>query len=217
MPRYLDIQTWNRRELFHFFKSYEQPFFNICAEVEVTTLRQYVKAHQLSFFVAALYLSTKAANAIESFRYRLRGEQVLVHEVLHAGSTVLQPNEAFTFCYFDYTANFAAFHATAKEKLAQITAGAHLFEPREERDDLLHYSMIPWISFTSFAHARRLRSEDSVPKIVFGKYYEAGGTVKMPVSVEVHHALLDGLHIGKFFALFENYLAHPAASLLTSA
>ncbi len=184
---------------------------------EVTGLRQYVKEHQLSFFVVALYLSTKAANAVSPFRYRLRGEQVLVHDVIHAGSTVLQPNEAFTFCYFDYTTNFEEFHADAKRKLAQIAAGAQVFEPRETQDDLLHYSMIPWISFTSFAHARRLRSEDSVPKIVFGKYYEGEGKIKMPVSVEVHHALLDGLHVGKFFALFENYLACPSLALFESA
>lgn len=213
MPRYLDIQTWNRREHFYFFKKYELPFFNICAEVDVTALQRHVKEHGLSFFVAALYLSTKAANTIEPFRYRLRGERVLLHDVIHAGSTVLLPNEAFTFCYFDYTPNFNAFHAAAKHKLAQIANGGQEFEPREDRDDLVHYSMIPWLSFTSFAHARKLNAEDSIPKIVFGKYHEVEEKLMMPVSVEVHHALLDGLHVGKFFELFQRELLQPEFSL----
>ena len=33
----------------------------------------------------------------------------------------------------------------------------------------------------------------------------------MPFSVEVHHALLDGLHVGRFLARFEAALAAPEA------
>ena len=62
--------------------------------------------------------------------------------------------------------------------------------------------MIPWISFTSFTHARKPAKEDSVPKIVFGKYTKKNDSVKMPVSVEVHHSLMDGIHVGKFFEQF---------------
>ncbi|MES1244894.1 MAG: hypothetical protein ABUT39_25020 [Acidobacteriota bacterium] len=44
------------------------------------------------------------------------------------------------------------------------------------------------MSFTSIAHARNWRREDSVPKTVFGKVSEQGGRRLMPVSVEAHHA-----------------------------
>jgi chloramphenicol O-acetyltransferase type A len=33
----------------------------------------------------------------------------------------------------------------------------------------------------------------------------------MPISVEVHHALMDGLHVGLFFSQLEDALAKPAA------
>jgi chloramphenicol O-acetyltransferase type A len=66
--------------------------------------------------------------------------------------------------------------------------------------------VIPWVAFTSFAHARRHGTEDSVPKIVFGKRHERGGRHRMPVSVEVHHALVDGLHVGRFFEGFQERL-----------
>lgn len=212
MPQFLDLQTWNRREHFHFFKNYEQPFFNICAEIEVTPVLQYAKAHGLSFFVASLYLSTRAANEIAAFRYRLRGERVLVHEVIHAGSTILREDEAFGFCYFDYTPDFQKFHQAALPKMKQAAQQRKL-EPHDERDDLLHYSVIPWIAFTGFMHARRLGTNDSVPKIVFGKYHAAGNAVKMPVSVEAHHALMDGWHAGKFFESLQNYFLNPQTAL----
>jgi chloramphenicol O-acetyltransferase type A len=31
----------------------------------------------------------------------------------------------------------------------------------------------------------------------------------MPLSVEAHHALIDGVHIGKYFQEFERGLAEP--------
>ena len=74
--------------------------------------------------------------------------------------------------------------------------------------------MIPWISFTSFAHARKPGKEDSVPKIVFGKYTQKNDLTKTPVSVEVHHSLMDGIHVGKFFELFQVYLNSPEMYLM---
>lgn len=213
MPQYLDLQTWNRREHFHFFKTYEQPFFNICAEVEVGALLKYCKAQRLSFFIASLFLSTKTANAIAPFRYRLRGEQVLVHDRVDAGSAVLMRDETFDFCYFDFTPDFQRFHQNAKRRLEELTQGRGRFETREGRDDLLYYSVIPWVSFTSFANAQKSFTQSSAPKIVFGKYHEVGGRIMMPVSVEVHHALMDGLHVGRYFELFQRELLQPEASL----
>jgi chloramphenicol O-acetyltransferase type A len=37
--------------------------------------------------------------------------------------------------------------------------------------------------------------------------------MKMPVSVEVHHALMDGLHAGRYFEGLENCFSSPRAAL----
>ena len=39
------------------------------------------------FFLVTLYLSLRAANRVENFHYRLRDERVLIHDVIHGGST----------------------------------------------------------------------------------------------------------------------------------
>jgi chloramphenicol O-acetyltransferase type A len=208
MPRFLDLDTWPRRSHFDFYRAFDQPFFNLCAEVDVTALAERCREEGgPSFFVASLYLSLLAVNDVEAFHYRLRGDRVLVHDVVHGGSTVLRPDETFAFAYFDFAPDFARFAAAAERTLEAVRQGPAGLDARTERDDLVHYSVLPWVSFTSFAHARLRRSEDSVPKIVFGKHREAGGRRRMPVSVEVHHALVDGLHVGRFFERFESHLA----------
>lgn len=84
------------------------------------------------------------------------------------------------------------------------------FEPREEQNALLHFTTLPWLHFTSFSHARNWGREDSVPKLAFGRLQADGGRLWLPVSVEVHHALMDGLHLGRYVQALEAAMAEPA-------
>ena len=70
-----------------------------------------------------------------------------------------------------------------------------------------------WVSFTSFMHALDLASVDSVPRFAWGKFFEEGALLKMPLSVQVHHALMDGIHVGRFYAKVQDYLYEPDSIL----
>jgi chloramphenicol O-acetyltransferase type A len=213
MPEYLDTEVWSRRHLFRLFKDYDDPFVNICADVDVTPLLAFARERGLSLFVTYHFLSTKTANELEPFRYRLRGERVVVHERVDAGAIVLLADDSFTFVYFDYEEEFESFHARARAAVERARAEPPPLDARAERDDLIYHSVIPWVSFTSISHARDARRQSGIPKVTFGKYRELGGRVLMPVSVEVHHALMDGLHIGRFFERLEGHFKDPRAAL----
>lgn len=214
MPEYLDTETWNRRRQFEFFKGFDNPFFNICADVDVAPLLGLTRAaRKISFFIAYHFLSMKAVNEVEPFRYRLRGDRVLIHQRIHAGTTLLLDDETFTFVYFDYEDDFELFHARARATVESARAGASRLDEREGQDDLIHHSVIPWVKFNSISHARNWGRLDSIPKIAFGKYRVEGERIMMPVSVEVHHALVDGLHVGRYFEKLENYFSNPRPAL----
>lgn len=209
-PARLDLAGWSRRQHFEFFRRYERPWFNLCAEADVTALAARCgEPGGPSFFLASLWTSLVAANEVEELRYRLRGDEVVVHPLIHGGSTVLMPDETFAFAYFDHEPDFPTFAAAAAAELARVRAGGSGLEPHPERDDLIHYSVIPWVSFTSFSHARTRAADLSVPKIVFGRHRQVGDRRSMPLSVEVHHALVDGLHVGRFYRRFEELAARP--------
>jgi len=209
MPKYLNIEKWKRREHFHLFKQYDNPFFNMCAEVDISKTITYTQAHELSFFITLLYLSTRVTNEIENFHYRLEGDKVRIFETIHPSSTVLNTDETFSFSYFTYHSSFRDFYSNSLEILKRFKEGYSNADPANDRHDLIHYSVIPWIRFTSFSHARRFGNSDSIPKIVMGKYESDGLKVKMPVSVEVHHSLMDGLHVGRYFERLQNFLDNP--------
>jgi chloramphenicol O-acetyltransferase type A len=214
MPEYLDLEKWSRRAQFEFFKTYDNPFFNITASVDVTSLLDLTRADKgISFFIAYHFLSIKAANEVENFRYRLDGERVRIYERIHAGTIVLLPNESFTFVYFDYQTNYGEFQTRARVAVDRALVGEPDLEQRADREDLIHHSVLPWIAFTSISHARKFKQPDSVPKIAFGKYTTENGRTRMPVSVEVHHALMDGLHVARYFEKFQGYLDDPRSAL----
>lgn len=62
------------------------------------------------------------------------------------------------------------------------------FEP-----NVIHFSALPWIDFISLSHARSYTFPDSCPKSSFRIMTIAEvGKRTMPVSIHVHHGLMDG-------------------------
>lgn len=66
---------------------------------------------------------------------------------------------------------------------------------------------MPWLDFTSVSHARHFKFEDSCPKISFGKMTGEGEDRIMPVSIHVHHALMDGYEVGLFVEEFQQLMS----------
>jgi len=213
MAEYLDVNAWARRELFEFYRDYDNPFFNICARVDVTRLLALLHERAgVSVSLTYHYFALRIANDIEPFRYRLRKERVLVHEVIHGGTTVLMPNETFAFAYFNYEEDFEKFIGAAQQAVEMVRTGDGHLRP-EASDNRIHFTTLPWVSFTSFAHARKYDPKDSVPKIAFGKFAKEGERVLLPISVAVHHALVDGLHVGRYLTRLEEALSQPEVYL----
>lgn len=205
MYQLLDLENWNRKATFHFFRNYDDPFFNITANLDVTGLYDYCKKQSLSYSLACLYFSLKTANELEAFRLRLFNGEVVVFDTIHAGTTILHDDDTFSFAYFDMQPDIETFISEGRQKIETQKQSKKL-KPRDKDLDMIHYSTIPWISFTGIKHARRFGPMDTIPKIVFGKIFEENGRRKMPLSVEVNHAMMDGLHVGRYFEKFQETL-----------
>ncbi|MCD4685024.1 MAG: chloramphenicol acetyltransferase [Anaerolineae bacterium] len=209
---YIDMDTWPRRDHFQLFRTWDFPHFNLCANVDITAFRPAVKRRGVSFTVAVLYVITRVANAIPEFRYRIRGDAVVEHEVVHPGTTILAADDLFIFCYLDYTEDFAAFATQATAQITKIREQS-ILTPNAEKDDLSYTTAMPWVSFTSVMHPLKLSPVDSIPRIAWGKFFTEGARLKMPVSVQAHHGLVDGVHAGRYFERLQTYLDDPDAVL----
>ena len=202
--RIIDIERWARKEQFHFFKGYDNPFFGLTADIEVGKLLEYTRLRGHSFFAAYLYISQLQVNKIKEFRYRIMDDQVVDYAKISAGSTVLKTNKVFTFCYFNYIKSFKAFEAHVLEQIENCRQPESLLDDHDHNLAQVHYSVIPWVHFRGLSHPRNYGIGDSIPKIVFGKYVRDNGSTSMPISIEAHHALMDGFHMGQYFEGFQS-------------
>jgi chloramphenicol O-acetyltransferase type A len=210
--RHINLETWPRREHFKVFSAFDHPHFSMCANVDLTTFYPVVKQRGISSNVAIVYVLARAANAILEFRYRIRAGEVVEHEIVHPSTTILTGEDLFSFCTFDYIEKFSEFAARAAERMAYVKEDPTL-KDEPGRDDLLFMTAIPWVSFTSFMHPLHLDPADSVPRFAWGKFFEEGKFLKMPLGVQAHHALVDGVHVGRYFVEVEDYLHHPSSVL----
>lgn len=198
----IEIEKWNRKATFEFFRDYADPFFNFTANLDVTNLYHFCKKHKLSFSIANLFCSIQTANEIREFRIRLKDEKLVEFDRIHATQTILNDDETFSFCYFETKDDIFEFNEAGKKALEKYKA-LKTFDVETGRLDLVYYSVIPWVSFTSFKHATPLDNKQTIPRIVSGKYFEENGKIKLPHSVEANHFIMDGFHVGKYFNLLQ--------------
>ena len=84
----------------------------------------------------------------------------------------------------------------------------------EVRDDLIYYSVIPWVSFKTFTHPKQGGIKNAIPRIGIGKYFAQESVYKIPLSVEVNHMCVDGYHLGQFFQTLQALFDKPELSLV---
>jgi chloramphenicol O-acetyltransferase type A len=219
MSHYLDLSTWPRRDAFEFFRHFDKPFFNVCVRLDVSPLKAALAQWPgIGLSLACYHVALRLANRHTPFRLRLEQGRVRVHDEVHGSTTVLRDDgESFFFADLVHCPDFSAFcaQATAAIDAARTRRGA--FEPKPDESAVVYFTTLPWLHFTSFSHARRWardgQRDDSIPRFAFGRAERDSARLWLPMSVEVHHALMDGVHVGRFVQDFEAMLAEPRAWL----
>ena len=198
MYKEIDLQNWSRLDTYNHFSAFELPFFNICCNVDITPVYQKCKINKQSISLALQYCCLQAANNIDEFKLRILNGGVVQYDVIHAGAIVLLPDNNIRFCMYEHTAGFEEFESKASVTRQEVLITRQT-QPRSQEQDVIHFSVLPWVSFTSISHPRGLNSKmESIPKITLGKFYKSEGRILLPVSVEVNHCLMDGYHLGLF-------------------
>jgi len=200
----INTNTWKRKEHFEFFSNFEDPFFGIVSEIDCTEAYDHCKLNNLSFFSFYLHRSLLAVNQIEEFKTRIVNNDVIIYDNIHASATIAREDGTFAFSFVEFQQDFSIFNKMLKVEIEAVnnSTGLRLNESAA-RNDLIHYSSIPWKKFTGLNQPCDFKERDSIPKIVFGKFYLNNNRKIMPVSVDVHHGLADGLHVAEFLDVFQ--------------
>lgn len=202
----IDLNTWERATHFNFFRRMDYPQYLICSNIDVTHFLSETKRRKIPFYYAMIYAATHTLNQVKAFKYRIRGDQVALHDTIHPSFTDMdEGSELFKMVTVDMEADIETFvEKTRRKSINQ--KDYFVRQDVEGRDDLTYITCIPWVSFTNLSHTISFNKDDSIPRLSWGKYFKEGERVLLPFSAQAHHSFVDGFHMGKYYNAIQQFL-----------
>ena len=204
MKNKLALDTWPRKQHFGFYNQFEQPYFTVTVNLQMQRIYEMSKREGVPFSLSCLYVLQLALASYAPMRYRIEEGVPYEYEQVDISSVFLRQDDTFRFVRLTPEQDFSRFisvNVHNKEEQLEGKLISQQFLSESQVPNCVHVSILPWLSFTSFAHARLSKDDFGIPKLVFGKYNKADGT--MPLCIEVHHALMDGLHVAEFLQILQ--------------
>lgn len=202
MMKRIDLAAYPRRDHFNHFCAMAYPYVGVTVEADVTGLLELCREKGYSFYLMVLHAAALAADEVPEFRRRIDQGGIVEYDECPTSHTELKPDGTYAYCTLRH-------HMPLTDYLAQAEAARRKTRESgsiEEEDDvqaMYFISTLPWLHYTQLVQPVAC-GEESNPRITWGKYRtNADGRMMLPLSVLVHHALADGVHIAKFYEAFD--------------
>lgn len=207
--KYLDMETYKRKNHFEYFNSLAYPYVGLTVNVDITDLLKTIKAKRLPFFLSVCYCVSRAANRVPEFRQRILNNQIIEYDDCLTSHTVALSDGTYCYCDLDSNRSFEDYICYAVYEQEKAKQKNSIDENADDTLGKIFISTIPWVSYTALINPTPVPA-DSNPRITWGKYFVQNEKVLLPVSVLCHHALVDGLHISKFYDFLNEEVAAVA-------
>ena len=195
-----DTDNWARKEHFNIFKNYAQNAFSITVGVEITDLLSNAKAQGYKFYPVMIHQIATVLNRYPEFKMAIKDDELIVYDQVNPSYTIPHTDEeSFSSIWSEYQQDIAAFVAEYEHDTQIYGADLSYFPKGELPENIFYISALPWISFTSFSMQFASLHNLFTPIVTLGKYFKRDYKVFIPVALQLHHAVGDGFHAGRFF------------------
>lgn len=194
----IDMSQYKRIDHFNYFRALPNPFVGVTVNADVTDLVKFCKETGYSFFLSFLRAAALAANSVPEFRQRIRGDSIVEYKSCGTSHIELLPDDTYSYCTLYHDMPYIDYLCSAEERRTLAREKRDISED-EDVEGLYFITSLPWLNYTSFIQPTG-SSDESNPRISWGKYCSTPeGKYIMPVTVLANHAIVDGIHISRFF------------------
>ncbi len=189
----IDIESWERKEFYRHFINEVVCTYSVTVNIDITNLKG------VRLYPTLIWLLTKSVNSMPQFRTALTEEGLGIYDSMHPAYTVFnKENKNFSAIWTEFNSDYESFLDSYILDTARYSASER-YEPKPGRPaNSFDISMIPWFTFTSFNLQVLGGGKYLLPIFTLGKFFEENGKRLIPLSLQVHHAVCDGYHVGKF-------------------
>ena len=207
MDRYIDVETWPRKDAYRLFSRGYLPYFSVTTPLDVTELHRFTKKEGLSFYRAMVYIVSRAMNELEPFRLRIRKDGIAVCETVSPSYTTAGRDGSFGISDVEYLPGetMVDFCRRALEK--EASQREQMVVQDDVRDDLIFISSVPWFVTTSVLQEQPTNPDDSFPRVLWDQVHEEKGRQLVNFTAQLNHRLLDGSHVRDLLLRMEELMA----------
>ncbi|MCD7900621.1 MAG: chloramphenicol acetyltransferase [Bacteroides sp.] len=120
-------------------------------------------------------------------------------EEVNPSYTVFNKNsETFSSIWTNYNRIFSQFYDSCTNDINGYSKSTSLKPKPNEPSNSFTISSLPWVNFTGFNINVFNEGSYLPPIFTIGKFIEIDNKILMPLSIQVHHAVCDGFHMGRF-------------------
>lgn len=197
----LDLQTWKRSQMFYYFSKMAPTGYSLTADVDITQMLNSLKAANIKFFPAYLWLVTRTLNLQMEFKIAEKEGQVGYYDTLTPlYASFHDDDKTFSLMWTEYNDNFKLFYHAYLDNQKQFGTihGVLSQNKTTPPENAYTVSSIPWVSFKHFSVHSFENKPYYFPSIEAGKFYKSGEKIILPLSITCHHATTDGYHVKCF-------------------
>ena len=205
----IDMSAYPRRSHFDYFSAMACPYVGTTANVDITALLEKIKRQGLPFFLTVCCCVDRAANSVPEFRQRIKDGGIIQFDRCRISHTVALEDGTYCYCTLDGDMPLSDYLVRGRQAQDRAKAQASIAEDPEESLDKFFVSTLPWLSYTALIQPVPSPA-DSNPRLTWGRYFTQEGRVLLPVSVLCNHALVDGIHIARFYEALDQAVAEAA-------
>jgi chloramphenicol O-acetyltransferase type A len=211
----IDLENWKRNELFNHYLN-QQTTFSITTEIDISDLHRVTKQKGYKFYPAFIFLVTSVVNSNKAFRTNFNSEGELGYwDKLDPMYTVFDnKSESFSGIWTNAKDNFKEFYDMYLSDVKTYNGTGKLFPKTPIPENTVSISMVPWTSFTGFNLNINNNTNYLLPIITGGKFINKGGSIYLPLSLQIHHSVCDGYHAGIFINSVQKLVENTADWLL---
>ncbi|MBQ6595143.1 MAG: chloramphenicol acetyltransferase [Clostridia bacterium] len=201
----IDPADFPRKAHFEYFSRMAYPYIGVTAEVDITDWLSEMKAAGVPFFHGFLWAAAGAANDVRELRLRILDGGIVEFDVCESSYTVALPDGTYGYCRLATDMPLEDFLPCARKEHERALEAPTL-EDGEDALGLFFVSSLPWLSYTALVQPAPMPA-DSNPRVTWGRFHTVNGRTCLPVTLLCHHALVDGIHLSRFYRRLDERLA----------
>lgn len=204
MKQIIDLNNWDRANLFQHFNSCTNPFIFITSEIDITKLYKFAKNNKLSMYASITFFILDCVNNIDEFRYRIDKNNIVLYDKVNANFTDNNNGNNIFFFTVNSNNNLIEFNKKYKKIKKDCILNNKTYSKKEYDLNEIWVSCSPWLKYNSIIPP--YDQSYSIPQFIWDKFEKKDDKITTNLMIMVHHGFLDGYQIGEFLKMLQDKL-----------